>query len=553
MREYCKNLNFKPLTETNPELCKHLVNQNDAFEYSIGTGVKLLWKCQDCGEEFYRQPINMKAGFFYCKGCDDGYSFPNKVCFNLLKELNVDFCPEKTFPWCTFGSKKRYYYDFYIEKNNAIIEMMGDQHFNKCCFFNKRASYNIAERDILKKDLAYKNGIENYFSVDARISDFDFIKKSLIFDLKDMFDMSSVDWDIVLTSSLKSKIRECCEYFVNNPNKSTKEISKDLMLSKNTVTEYLKRGNSAGWCVYSGIIGQRRGGEIRSKKRRLLQEDILLDICSKYTGGKAIAEIAADVNKDRGTVKRLLKVASNEGLCFYDPLNPNRVDKVKQDSVDDKSIMSNIFNCLKTNPEFSAKKVAETLNINIKTVRRYIKIGLTAGLCEYDSYKIRSITKIGVGGVEVSQFSLNGEFIQNFNSLVSAGNSINRTAGAIHSAINGNTDTCGGFIWRYKDVMDEDEVKKHVRERVNTKWDCRKKEVLQFDLNGNFLKSYKCVEHAIKEYGQGIKDALRGKTFYSHGFLWRYSNTEYKESIAEHIKNHPQRNVKSWKYKNKEE
>lgn len=62
------------------------------------------------------------------------------------------------------------------------------------------------------------------------------------------------------------------------------------------------------------------------------------------------------------------------------------------------------------------------------------------------------------------------------------------------------------------------------------KWadDNLRKEVFQFDLNGNFLKSFRSLQEAANEVGakspSNIKYTCEGKFTNAHGYLWSYTN-----------------------------
>ena len=52
---------------------------------------------------------------------------------------------------------------------------------------------------------------------------------------------------------------------------------------------------------------------------------------------------------------------------------------------------------------------------------------------------------------KVDAYSLEGEFMQTFDSMKEAGESIGRSSTGINNCIKGRSKTCGGFIWKYKD------------------------------------------------------------------------------------------------------
>jgi hypothetical protein len=51
---------------------------------------------------------------------------------------------------------------------------------------------------------------------------------------------------------------------------------------------------------------------------------------------------------------------------------------------------------------------------------------------------------------KVDAYSVEGEFLQTFDSIKEASESIGRNSAGIHNCIKGRSKTCGGFIWKYK-------------------------------------------------------------------------------------------------------
>ena len=48
------------------------------------------------------------------------------------------------------------------------------------------------------------------------------------------------------------------------------------------------------------------------------------------------------------------------------------------------------------------------------------------------------------------------------------------------------------------------------------------KPILQFDLNGNFIREWECAYDVGKEVKQGINNCLRGRTKSAYGYIWKY-------------------------------
>ena len=256
------------ITTTHPEMTKYFVNIEDTYTHTPTSGDKVFIKCPDCGAEKYLTISLLYNYGFSCPRCGDGISYPEKVMFNLLEQLNIDFIKEYSkanSKWCN-----NYRYDFYFKLNNEeyIIEVHGSQHYNYYSVF-KQSLEHIQKNDLDKYSLAINNGIkpQNYIVIDCRKSELDFIKNNIINSkLNDIFDLSSVDWIKIGRDSEKSLVKEVCNYWkiyrnINNKNISSITLSKLFKLNSTTIVKYLKTGTKLGWCNYDSKEEQLRGGK----------------------------------------------------------------------------------------------------------------------------------------------------------------------------------------------------------------------------------------------------------------------------------------------------
>ena len=69
-----------------------------------------------------------------------------------------------------------------------------------------------------------------------------------------------------------------------------------------------------------------------------------------------------------------------------------------------------------------------------------------------------------------------------------------------------------------------------------------KKEVIQYDLSGNFIKEWTSVMEVKKEYSGNISSCCRGESLSASGYIWRYKN-EYIEIDLDKL-NYNKRKVK---------
>lgn len=236
----CNKLIVKGINDiwtTNPKLASLLLNHEDGYKYSKGSSVKLNWKCPDCGEIIKNKaPSTVKVQGLSCPVCSDGFSYPEKFMYNLLREIDVDFKLHVIFDW--LNNK---IYDFYIPSLNMIIETHGGQHSIRG-FDNVggRTLEEEIENDNYKYKMALKNGIKHYIVIDCRYSEMNFIKNSILnSEINNIFDFSNVDWDDCDKKSRSSIHKE----ILNLAEKGLlgTEISKELKISYLTIHRILKQ------------------------------------------------------------------------------------------------------------------------------------------------------------------------------------------------------------------------------------------------------------------------------------------------------------------------
>lgn len=128
-------IGFNDIWTTNPELGSLLANKDDGYKYTENSMTKLDWKCPECGVIIKNKSIsNVNRYKLVCNICSDGITYPNKLMFIILSQLNINFDTEKTFDWCKFIYKNKIRtgrYDFYFEISDKkyIIEMDGGFHY----------------------------------------------------------------------------------------------------------------------------------------------------------------------------------------------------------------------------------------------------------------------------------------------------------------------------------------------------------------------------------------------------------------------------------------
>jgi len=116
----------------------------------------VIVKCLKCGREFLKTPGNMLKG----KGCKYCKIYKGEKAIELyLNKIDVGYNRYKKYP--DLKDVNPLDYDFYIEKDNLLIEYNGIQHYEFNCFFHKNLHdfHRQLHHDWLKRKYAKDNDI----------------------------------------------------------------------------------------------------------------------------------------------------------------------------------------------------------------------------------------------------------------------------------------------------------------------------------------------------------------------------------------------------------
>ena len=241
------------ISKTASWMLPYFLDKNDAYSNSKYSKAIVNMKCPDCGRIYKKQIHQVMSNNGLSCSCGDGKSYPNKFAYSVFNQIGIDFEFEKRFDW----SDNRFY-DIYFVFNNEryVVELNGEQHYKQSRSRGVRSRSLLEEKnnDKYKQEIAFNNGIQNYFIIDCRISDCDFIRQSFIDSgifthLK--IDPSMVRWDLCDSFARKNIVKEVCAYKRNNPDVLLKDIAVYFHISHATVRRYVKEGMKLGWCDYS--------------------------------------------------------------------------------------------------------------------------------------------------------------------------------------------------------------------------------------------------------------------------------------------------------------
>lgn len=248
-----------------PEVVKYLKFPEQAKEYLPYSTKRIMCKCPNCGAEKPLIISYLAQHGFACTVCSDNISYPNKFIREMLNQLDIDYVPEKVFDW---SEKKQY--DQYVECHNMIIENHGKQHYEEVegSVFGTLAEQQ--ENDKIKYNLAINNGVSKYIALDCRLSEADWIKKSVMESELPVllnFTEDDVDWEKCdVAAQSNAEMKKICEAYKTNKNISA--LADEFKHSHRFVRKTLELGAKCGYCDYEKNNNEKNGMLIKGQSKK---------------------------------------------------------------------------------------------------------------------------------------------------------------------------------------------------------------------------------------------------------------------------------------------
>lgn len=129
----------------------------------------------------------------------------------------------------------------------------------------------------------------------------------------------------------------------------------------------------------------------------------------------------------------------------------------------------------------------------------------------------------------VLMYNTQGNIVEEFRSIKEASEITNIGYANICHCLRGTTQAAGGYIWRYKNIskkpLDEEILNRPIPNKVFQS----KVGVLQYDLNGHFIREFESVAEASRETNtrdSGIEKCVRGKQERVGNYIWKRKTQE---------------------------
>lgn len=298
------------LLTTRPDIASMFEDKDLPYHVSKGSHKKAWFICPNCGNRVYDVIRKVDSRGLRCPVCSDGISYGEKFVSNVLTQLDIDFIHDKQLSW---SNRKRY--DFYIESMSMIIETHGAQHYSVYGF--DKTLEEEQQNDNYKRCLALENGITTYVELDCTVSEFNYVKNSIMDSaLNGIFDLSKIDWDSVFDACCNSRMIECCNMW-NDGVRSVDKISKHFGYDNGTVRDYLKSCASIGLCDYKPYCH-------KEVPDNVYKSVICVDTQIVYPSLTAVEEAGFNRTQVSACCNHYPHVNTSGGYnwCFYDEYDP---------------------------------------------------------------------------------------------------------------------------------------------------------------------------------------------------------------------------------------
>lgn len=312
-----RNISIK---DKRPDVVESLKFKEDA-NLSYGSEKKVLTVCPICKKERYVSIKYLCRNGYSCTKCGKNPSKSELAMESILDQLNISYEQEKIFEW---SNRKRY--DFYLNKENCIIEINGEQHYLKGIF---RTLKEEKENDEYKKEIALKNGINKYFSIEIKSTSNSKLIKSLLNDnnIKNLINNKPIDIIKIYENIWhrdKDIMKSCCDLY--NQGFALPDISKSLNIENSRLTILLKDACKIGLCDYNKKYAYEKKKRL-PKNGHCTKEVYCKETDKKYSSAKeAYKELSSKV-KDKFVYSNFCESCNGKRENYYKGFHVYYVDK----------------------------------------------------------------------------------------------------------------------------------------------------------------------------------------------------------------------------------
>lgn len=262
-----------------------------------------------------------------------------------------------------------------------------------------------------------------------------------------------------------------------------------------------------------------------------------------YNGGFKTYKTGATLEQEIENDAEKLQLAKENNVAFYIVIDcrESKIDLIRKNVLEsdlslifdlslidwfqvEKSAQKSIsYECLKlwNNGMRDIESIASTLDIHREMVRRYLKQWSKLEKCDFGSFSKnkRSIVQLNDLLEPIKIWSSLSEAELEFSGK--------KSSRAINRSLSNHVDKAYGFNWMYESDFETYKATGEIVEpSVKRRIDGAARSVVQFDLSGNYIKTYPSIAIAAKGINikthNHITSCCRGKRNSCGGFKWMY-------------------------------
>ena len=472
------------LSEWNWEKNGKLLPEN----FTSGSGQIVWWKCSKCASEWRAKILNRTHG----RGCPYCSNRKIRVGFNdlatthpeLAAEWDYDKNGDLTPQMVTYGSGKTVWWKCPLGHSYQATLLHRSQGTN-CSICNSGRQTSFAEQAI-------------YFYIKK-------IHPDAINRYTEIFD-NGMELDIFIPS-----LRAGIEYdgVFWHKEKLEREHRKYLICQQNNIK--LIRIREAPLSDDDMLIADKLFHVDNLDNRENLEKQIIffLQNFEMWKGLKYFPASFVDLRRDSIEIQQLYRRQQVE----------NSLEKTHPELVQEWNYQRNGDLLPSMFQAGSSEKVWWKCSVCGHEWRTGISHRANGTGCEV-CYRKRNRGGSHVESKRIYQYTKEGEFIREWDSISEAGRELRLNSSNITSCAKHIRAYAGGFRWEYNYC---DRLKPIVKAQINKKGRYGK-HILQFDANGNFIKEFSSVNEAAMEVkidATTISKMLHGHALTAGGFIWK--------------------------------
>ena len=283
----------------------YLIDIKEAKKIAKNSTKKINFKCSQCNIVKKMAPYTLIKHGIMCPKCSKGTSYPELFMMAYLEVKGIEYEYQKVFD--DLPNRR---FDFYLPKENVVIETHGAQHYSNSSAWNNLNTTTQSDKE--KQGYCRANNI-SYTEIDARKSNFKFIKDSVTD--SNLSNINSKENELIL-KHIENNKRYCTKEIVKlyKEGRSTIEIAKIYNISYTTISNILLKNG----------ISIRTVKQARSKPVRCVNTNEIFNSISE-----ACVELNIS-NSARGNISSVCK-----GKRSYAGKHPITGEKLKWEYVVD--------------------------------------------------------------------------------------------------------------------------------------------------------------------------------------------------------------------------